>query len=403
MRLIFICLILSALVWYLQGHMAVSPMAMIGTVMLGAAIGVRLCERWRIPGAAGALGMGLLLGSLKIVDGAHHQAMQQISHLALVWAGLSVSTALGRPLLVNRRLLGCACCFFFPPFVLSFSFLIFQPIPFGSALQIAAIAGMAAPFFTPPREHANSDTHPISLLTTGFGLSAWGAAYIISEVRPGDLSGVHWGQNLIIFLLSIEAFYRLFQCVRTESGRTLGWLFLALLIALFAWAHDLSPLPLALLFGLALSLRARENVLFPARNSFSEMIVAFAIAHVAITLLLPGMPTPEAIDLSIPLTFGATMCAGKLLGGSLARHHFSLPLTTWLPVIPSGFLSAICLSQTAAILWAETAQAQTLFILIAFGLLPILALWPLLTLIRKIKNGRRTGKPPAPTAVQPQP
>lgn len=401
MRLIFICLILSALVWYLQGHMAVSPMAMIGTVMLGAAIGVRLCEQWRIPGAVGALGMGLFLGSLKIIDGTHHQAMLQISHLALVWAGLSASTALGRPLLVNRRLLGCACCFFFPPFVLSFSVLVFQPIPFGSALQMAAIAGMAAPFFTPPREYANSDTHPIALITTGFGLFAWGAVYILSEVRPGDLSVVHLGQNLIVFLLSIEAFYRMFQCVRTESGRTMGWLFLALLIALFAWAHDLSPLPLALLFGLAMSLRARENVLFPAHNSFSEIIVAFVIAHVAIALALPGIPALEIIDYPILLTCGATMCAGKLMGGGLARHLFSLPITSWLPLVPSGLFGAICLGQTASLIWAETAQSQTLFFLLAFGLLPLLTLWPLLAFIKKTKNRRRIPQKTANTA-QPQ-
>ena len=355
-----------------------SPMALVGLFVTGGIVGARLAIRAQLPGGVGMVAAGFLIGASPIVSPENLQTIDPFADIALAWTGLYLGTGLSRAILKNKRLLIGGLCLYALPGLTTFCALLLYGMPVQSILPLAIVAGLSAPSLFDRSDYNSSEPVPLSLLATMLGVGL-AALSILPHTFTTETLVARWGINVLVWLVGIELAYRGLESVRTPTARYCSWFFMAFLLAIVSWHTEMPPLFLALISGLAISLRSKHGLRPKAGIPEGEPFIAFALAYFACTVFVtqqPHWPIPPYIVLSLTM-----LILGKLVGGILATRLTSQPTKAWLPTLPQGLLATACLGQISpetplVIYFASTAILLPLMLSLANYIKP------------KLRNGR---------------
>ena len=382
MRLLCITLGIGILIWLLQSP---PEMVWVGFLMTASIAGARLAHRAKLPDALGMIAAGLAIGFTPITTPESHQSIKPFSDIAMAWVGLYLGTSLSRSTLANQRLLTGSLYLYVTPVLTTFFVLIFFDLHLVSTLQIAILSGISAPIFLDRTEHKLRDTWPFSLYITAIGLSVLFLTGLIFGFqfiqKDGFGSFLHLVLDIALAILfgiiGIELAHRWLRHIHTPTGQFTSWFALSFLLALASWHVWIHPLILAWAVGLALSLRTKHGLRPNKRPPKAEVLIALALAHYAIGLVLDRQMPPVPPHF-LPLI--AALILGKIAGGLLSSRLTSQPVQAWLPLLPQGLLAIVCFESIAP----EMASLYFFCTGIGLPLLHILAD----KITQKIKNGR---------------
>ena len=397
MRNLFICCLLSALVWLSQRGPATpyEHMAYLGFLIVLSVLATQFAARVGLPGHIGALAIGLLAGASGPISGSAIDAAQPFSDLAAAWVGLHLGGALSPSVIFNRRFLYAATAALAGATVITAtSLLVLLHLPPAYAIQLGLLSSLSAPLFTSVSQPHRREALSLALLITALGLLLFGifrAAYAqtLPAFPPQQifLSLVFWG-------IGIELVYRSASRIRTEPSRYLLFSAVALLLFLTSRSQQISPLFLSLVSGLALSLRCgRNRALLRPLGILSGLVAPLVLADFASRADVAGALRLPASSWYFLLIYAISMGVGKALGGALGSRLTGSPFRDWSQILPQGILAGLLLP-LALLPRTFLAQASPLPGAVAAGFLSIcgialpLLIGPICALVERIEIGR---------------
>ena len=396
MRILFICIFLGLLIWFIQQGPApvADPAAYVGFLIVLSVFLARIARALRLPSPVGALAAGFLASNTGLLSGTALTAVGPYAAFAGIWVSLFLGASLTPGQITSRRQRILAVAMAVGAVVSTTSAMLALHLSPIFALNLGLMAGLAAPFWLHMALPEAHESLRFSLVVTALSMGLW----IVLQALSGSLFAVEVNRQIIVGLVcwgaGIEVAVRAFQRVRTHPGRCLVFSVVAFLILVGAQTYTVSPIFLALVTGLGISVRTGRNRSFlPLQGTLSKFLAPFVLANFAAHLVpLHQIDLPPA-DWHFLIILALAMAGGKILGGLIGSRLTGHPFHYWLPLMPQGLLAATLMSNSLSILSPSFDRPADLiagFVLIAGLAIPVL-LSPLQILLGKTENGLHRG------------